>query len=357
MKWRGVRATAALAALLSAAVALQKTTTDKVFFIGPNKTGTTSIAALFRSLGYRACHRDCPRQRLTWADASRNRNLTYFKYADIFVDVGDLADFVWLSQQFPTSRFVCNMRPLKMWLLSRVDMYRRWRERMGCSPYGLYEAGDRCGPRGLSSNDGETILRFVVSVAATQDALLTYFQSSPGLMNRFAAHDFIGGSADHAAGTRALIDWITRPDLGAQRAERPVLSPAELPTRAAGALVEMPHKYNYGAHSPETVRLVSETLETYGCTEDMHGDVWFARCAAAIMDRRKRLRMLFEDVRAKKLHMRPRVGGAGYARGAGKAARIVRGPRRLRELLARAPRRRAAVGALPFDESPIYTRT
>jgi hypothetical protein len=290
-----------LAFTLGAAIAQRalKATDDKLFFIGPNKTGTTSIAELFRTLGYRSCHRHCHRQDMTWADATRTRNASYFEDADVFVDVGDVADFIWLSKQYPTARFVYNTRPLTPWLISRVDMYRKVREKHGCLAYGVHELGDKCGPVGLSANDHESILRFVVRVAAVQEATLIYFLSSPALSNRFVLHDFTASSPT----TKALIDWITRSDLGSNSSTRLVLSAADLPTggSAAGGRVALPHKYKYGEHVSQTVKLVTETLKNNDCLESWHADVWYAKCAAGILRHRPDLKESFQNIRRRKL--------------------------------------------------------
>jgi hypothetical protein len=266
---------------------LARTTSDKVFFIGPNKTGTSSIATLFENLGYRSCHNQCYRGASnSWSKASTRQNRSYYEHFDVYSDTGNSADFVWLAQQFPTARFVMNARPLKLWLLSRVDMYRHIRERGGCSPYGKFEADNKCGIRSMSHNDADACVRWIVRTAAIQEASLTFFQSSPALRNRFAVHDFVTATPTHEADTKGLVDWITRPDLNADTTDRLVLSPADLPTRVKGTAIRIPRVFSYGKHSAESVRLVKRALEDNGCPESMHDDVLFSRCAAAIVKHR-----------------------------------------------------------------------
>jgi hypothetical protein len=292
-------------ALATAAVAqrvLARTTSDKVFFIGPNKTGTSSISKLLRSLGYRPCHNICYRgaeDSVSWPTASRSKNWSYFEPFDVYSDNGNLADVVWLAKSFPTARFVLNVRPLKQWLLSRVDMYRHIRERGGCSPYGKFEAGNKCGNRGVANNDADACVRWVVLTAAAQEAALAFFQSSPALRNRFAVHDFVTATPTHEADTKALVDWITRPGLDADTTDKLVLSPADLPTRVKGTAIRFPRVFSYGTHSVESVRLVTRALEDNGCPESMHDDVLLARCAAAIMERRPAMRSGYEMTRTR----------------------------------------------------------
>jgi hypothetical protein len=294
-RWR----VALLAALISTAVSrrmLSKTTTDKIFFIGPNKTGTSSITALFRDLGYKACHHVCYRgpeakQPNSWWSASREKNLSYFQKHDVFADNGNLADVVWLAEQFPTARFVLNMRPLKSWLLSRMDMHRK---RIGCKPDVAYAPDHDCGSRGTPGNNGAAVLKWIIHAAAAQEVALALFRSSPALRNRFVAHDFVSSAPGQAADTKAMIDWITRPNLDQSTTDKLVLSAADLPARGDAPRIIFPHKFRvHGKHLESSERLVTRVLEENGCSQSMHDDALFVRCASAVTKGRQGLRSAY----------------------------------------------------------------
>jgi len=85
----------------------------KLFFIGPNKTGTRSWAALLHLLGLRVAHD------AAWGRATHTKDLSFFDRADAFCD-GDDFDVEWLAKAFPAAKFVFNTRPLLPWLTSRV---------------------------------------------------------------------------------------------------------------------------------------------------------------------------------------------------------------------------------------------
>ena len=85
----------------------------KVFFIGPNKTGTRSWCELLQNLGMRTLHDSA-----TWSAASRRHDLAFFSKHDAFCD-GDTFDVEWLAAAFPRATFVYNSKPLLPWLLSR----------------------------------------------------------------------------------------------------------------------------------------------------------------------------------------------------------------------------------------------
>ena len=67
-------------------VAASTSSAHKVFFIGPNKTGTRSWCELLSSLGLRTLH-----DAATWSAASRRKDLAFFEKHDAFCD-GDVFD-------------------------------------------------------------------------------------------------------------------------------------------------------------------------------------------------------------------------------------------------------------------------
>lgn len=84
----------------------------KVFCIGFNKTGTSSIAAYLSALGLRTCHD-------THWSRVRDMQDPVFERFDAFTD-GENAPFQALDEAFPGSKFVLNSRGLMPWLISRV---------------------------------------------------------------------------------------------------------------------------------------------------------------------------------------------------------------------------------------------
>ena len=95
--------------------AADATTSDahKVFFIGPNKTGTRSWCELLQNLGMRTLH-----DAASWSAASRRHDLSFFSKHDAFCD-GDVFDVEWLATAFPRATFIYNSRALLPWLMSR----------------------------------------------------------------------------------------------------------------------------------------------------------------------------------------------------------------------------------------------
>ena len=101
--------------MTAAVVAAAATSSDahKVFFIGPNKTGTRSWCELLQNLGMQTLH-----DAASWSAASRRHDLVFFSKHDAFCD-GDVFDVEWLAAAFPRATFVYNSRALLPWLLSR----------------------------------------------------------------------------------------------------------------------------------------------------------------------------------------------------------------------------------------------
>ena len=100
------------------------------------------------------CHDLCQPGDVDWAAFSHQHDaqspdLTLHR---VFMDNGDTADFEWLYNTFPNSRFMMNVRSLRDWLVSRYDMIRIIRESGGCTsqgpqetcPYGYYT---ECAPQ------------------------------------------------------------------------------------------------------------------------------------------------------------------------------------------------------------------
>ena len=89
-----------------------RTTVGKVFCVGFNKTGTSSLTRVLADMGYQAYHRT------DWADISNMSDPILVRH-DAFAD-GELAPVEDLAAAYPDARFVLNTRALLPWLVSRV---------------------------------------------------------------------------------------------------------------------------------------------------------------------------------------------------------------------------------------------
>lgn len=85
----------------------------KVFCVGCNKTGTTSLGAALESLGYRLGDQHAAERLIEdWARRDFSRLLTYCESADAFQDVPfSLANtYAALDEAFPNSKFILTVR-------------------------------------------------------------------------------------------------------------------------------------------------------------------------------------------------------------------------------------------------------
>lgn len=83
----------------------------KVFVIGFNKTGTTSIHTIFKNLGLPSYHGN------KWRSCD---NLRLFRLYDCFSD-GTPKDLAKLDKMFPNSKFILQVRELDQWIFSRLS--------------------------------------------------------------------------------------------------------------------------------------------------------------------------------------------------------------------------------------------
>lgn len=87
----------------------------KVFAIGENKSGTTSLHRIFQDLGYHSYHGT------KWRDTSRT---TMYRMYDAFCD-GIPDNFRRLDELFPNAKFILQVRDLDTWIDSRLEHIRR----------------------------------------------------------------------------------------------------------------------------------------------------------------------------------------------------------------------------------------
>ena len=91
----------------------------KVFGIGLNKTGTSSLGAALDRLGYLQAHFDSPFTHEILSD----RDFVLF---DAATDSPVSARFETLFARFPNARFILTERPLEPWLASFNNHFERW---------------------------------------------------------------------------------------------------------------------------------------------------------------------------------------------------------------------------------------
>jgi hypothetical protein len=93
----------------------------RVFGIGLNKTGTTSLTRALALLGYSTLHHDTDAEEtLRRAHREGVALLTYAPEADAYLDIRAVEEwFDILDQQYPGSRFVLTTRNVESWLHSR----------------------------------------------------------------------------------------------------------------------------------------------------------------------------------------------------------------------------------------------
>ncbi len=111
---------------------------DKIFCVGLNKTGTTSLHRAFGELGIRSLHWGGPasRRAVERAIAEDLPLLHYLEDHDAYSDIQRLSvSFDVLDQQYPGSRFLLTTRDIDGWLDSRRRHVERNVERKARGDY------------------------------------------------------------------------------------------------------------------------------------------------------------------------------------------------------------------------------
>ena len=113
--WRSLKSSARiqLAALLSRLRSLLGLPNPKIFCVGRNKTGTTSLAAALKALGYRVGRqRDAEMLMEDWGLRDFRRLIAYCHTADAFQDVPFSLDYAFqaVDAAFPGSKFILTVR-------------------------------------------------------------------------------------------------------------------------------------------------------------------------------------------------------------------------------------------------------
>lgn len=129
----------------------------KVFAIGFNKTGTTSLHRIFGDLGYRSYHGT------KWRNTTRP---AIYRFYDAFCD-GVPDDFRRLDAMFPKARFILQVRDLDTWLDSRLEHIQR-----------LPKNGRKRAHDWTASDD--SVASWVRKRNEYHRAVLTHFRDRPG---------------------------------------------------------------------------------------------------------------------------------------------------------------------------------
>ncbi|MFQ3197854.1 MAG: hypothetical protein ACI8R9_002318 [Paraglaciecola sp.] len=91
---------------------------SKFFFLGFNKTGTTSIYKSLDNVGIKTCHS------LEYVLSSYLRDLSFFDRFEAFTD-GSGQNYHWLTEHFPDASFTLLTRNNYQWIVSRFNHARR----------------------------------------------------------------------------------------------------------------------------------------------------------------------------------------------------------------------------------------
>src|SRR5260221_5833998 len=99
----------------------------KVFCIGQNKTGTTSIAAAFAQLGYKVGEQSVAELFIEdWSRRDFRRIVRYCRSADAFQDIPFSLDYTYqaLDSAYPGSKFILTVRSSgDQWFASVVNFH------------------------------------------------------------------------------------------------------------------------------------------------------------------------------------------------------------------------------------------
>jgi hypothetical protein len=283
------------------------TFSDKVFHIGANKAGTTSMWLFYQDLPgkWNPCHDLCGPKNKQWTDV-HNKNDPVLADHRVFMDNGDVSDFRWLYKTFPNSRFVMNVRKLEDWVISRYDMVREIRLGGGCSPQGTHASCKggwykECAPQAIfpgghkclrswidwTGNDDDDLKGWVMGLAQVQGNQMEFFKSSEEHMNRFVQADFTNDDLTHDSIKR--LWWINRKSLATHKAHHIMTLDRKLPVDPPISALVGPHHIPHmlsDTHPSTTKDHVRRVFKHAGCKEEQLHHVLYHPCAME-MNKRK----------------------------------------------------------------------
>jgi hypothetical protein len=283
------------------------TSTDKVFHIGANKAGTTSMWLFYSDLpgDWNPCHDMCGKGNKQWYTESSHKKKHFFEEHRVFMDNGDQADYEWLYDTFESSRFVMNLRGMRDWVVSRYDMVREIRLGGGCSAHGTHascKGGSytECAPQAIfpghnkclkshltwTGNSDADIRSWIVGLAHIQKQQLKFFKSRTKSWQRFVQADFTDDSREHDAIQR--LWWINRKKLHEHKTGHLMTMSAELPTRPP--IKDLPGPSSIprmlsDPHPDSSKKHVEKVLKEAGCKSHTWDQRLYTECAQEIKHR------------------------------------------------------------------------
>ena len=151
-------------------------TATKIFCVGFNKTGTTTLHRVFADqLQYRSAHNP------KWTDWSIARNREELDRHDVFSD-GGCPSIRNLDELYPDARFILNTRPLLQWVLSRHKALKRSRVAVQWVLRRYLPLGFLAGPinRWLLDDRPQALMRWVRIRNSFHAHVIRYFEHHEG---------------------------------------------------------------------------------------------------------------------------------------------------------------------------------
>jgi hypothetical protein len=99
----------------------------KIFCIGLSKTGTTSLTAALRALGFDAVHWYGTKRAFRYTDADAGEGIDidwgFFERHDAFADTPIARIYPQLAGRYPDAKFILTLRDVDAWLRSFADQF------------------------------------------------------------------------------------------------------------------------------------------------------------------------------------------------------------------------------------------
>ncbi len=182
----------------------------KVFCVGFNKTGTTT---LHRILGDQLCYRSAHKPQ--WTDWSITKNRSQLDRWDAFSD-GGCASIKNLDDLYPEALFILNTRPLKHWVLSRHKAVERSRRAVHWAltkyvPLGFVAAIIN---RWVLDNRERAVMRWIRIRNSYHEHVIRYFKDREGklLVVNIEGADFAAPLARFLGVEGSIAPTLANPD-------------------------------------------------------------------------------------------------------------------------------------------------
>jgi hypothetical protein len=271
---------------------------SRVFVIGPNKAGTTSLNEHFTAMGLKSCHDTCSDKhgdtRARWDRTSHEKNASspLWQLYNAFSDHGDHADYKWLDTTFPGSRFILNTRAMQPWILSSYDHVRVHREMYNCTAQGDASSCENKPSEWLDNSD-PWIAERVAEASAHQEEVMAYFDHNDQRRQRFIVVDVEGWKPQEVM---LPLRWVARPELSDLPTSSLLVSPGQIVKDVLDMAQDSPMLHaapdtpsavhaNPRSHPTESEDIVNRALrKLVSCPESMWQDLLYSKCAAYIED-------------------------------------------------------------------------